>query len=430
MWGQKMEISSFSEQKKGLLNYRQVVIDKKLALLDFSTGEKGFSFLADGKTGVEAEEGDGVVTLKVPHKTSFLLVKHPEYGQLFWKAPGKGLKKKKHYQANLLTYSPDKEYKVQNQWVVFNVQPLNAIVYVDSSQTVTRQGEAQFYLPLGKHPYRVECPFYKAVEDTLELTDSARLILPVTLQPIYSYLTVRTTLSGCKIYVDGEIIGQTSATSGHLNEGKHRLEVYLENTCYYDAAVQIGRAEKKTLTLSDTDLYPRKVVSKASVSRQIPSQKDSVPLVAVKTVEERKFTAPVTIKALDDSTAIKIDLDIVGYGTWEGRLEQGFHAICTSKDGVDSRLQYLWIDDETPKELELLAPLADYGVLSIHSNEIGAEIYLNDVLSGYTPCVIDHLPAGKKYQVRLNKEGFREAFKEVETIGNDLVDVNIKLKKI
>ncbi len=435
--GQQMEISGFGRQKRGLLDYKQIVTDKKFAVLELKTGEKGFTFKANGTTDVEAEEGDGGLTLKLPHKTAFLVVKHPDYGQLTWKVPDGPLRKKKRYTANLLTFSPDKEYKLQKQWAVFKTEPRNAILTVDSVQKTTRDGEVQYYLPLGKHGYKVESPFFESVEDTLELTDTARLVIPVTLQAKYAYMTVRTSLPGCYILLDGEMIGQTAATSGHLNEGLHRVMVYRDGVCYYDKDIQVGKAEKKVVELTAAALRPieKRRTSMAALDRQEKAldKQDSLhgEVAAVTAAQPVKvFRAPVKIQADNDSTMILVNLEPVGLGSWEGVLEEGFYSICTRKDGIMSRMQYLWISDEEPKELRLLPPLADYGVLNIHSNVIGAAIYINNVMSGYTPCTLTNLPGGKTCRIRLSKDGYRDVERKVEIIGNDMVDVRLDMVKI
>lgn len=434
---QQMEVVDFVLQKKGLLGglfrKEKVVTDKTMAILDFKTGEQGFEFKADGKTALKADEGDGMQTIKVPHKTKFLVIKHPDYGQLTWKVPKKVLKKKKHYQATLLTFSPDKAYKLQKQWVVFKVEPVNAILTIDSTTTLIRLGDAQFNLPLGKHAFRVESPFYEAVEDTFELTDSEKLVIPITLQSIYSYVTVRTPLKGCDIRLDGESIGQTIATSGHLQPGVHRLTVFQGSFCYFDKEIMVGPTEKKVIELGDKDLSPRLVTQKQKSRLTVPAATDSI--VAEKPSSLRAFVppviqAPVTIEAADDSTQIIIDLEPVGYGKWEGMLTQGFHTVSTSQDSIESQIQYLWVDDELPKTVKLLAPTADYGMLNIHSNVVGADIYINGVLMGVTPCVIEKLSPRKPYMVRLVKEGYRQAEKKVKVIVNDMVDEMIKMKKL
>lgn len=187
-----MNIEKFKRVKFDLLNHTLLPVDKKQATLDLKTDEKGFTFKADGITDIKAKEGDGKLTLLTPHKTKFLVIKHPDYGQITWKVPGKGLKKKKHYQANLLTDKPGKEYKLSKQWVVFKVEPANAILQFDSTTVLLRDGTAQFNAPVGKHGYHVEAPFHEEVSDSIELSDSAKLTVPVVLQSFYSYLTVRT----------------------------------------------------------------------------------------------------------------------------------------------------------------------------------------------------------------------------------------------
>ena len=124
---QKISIGQFKRVKFDFAKKKMYPVDKKMATLDLKTDEKGFTFKADGKTEIAAQEGDGQITLLAPHKTAFILVKHPEYGQLIWKVPGKGLRKKKHYQAIMQTDKPGKEYKLSKQWVVFQVIPENAI---------------------------------------------------------------------------------------------------------------------------------------------------------------------------------------------------------------------------------------------------------------------------------------------------------------
>jgi hypothetical protein len=120
----------------------------------------------------------------------------------------------------------------------------------------------------------------------------------------------------------------------------------------------------------------------------------------------------------------------MGYGTWEGQLPLGYYQVSTEKDGLESRTTAVWIDDETPKKLELLPPMTNYGLLNIHSEEIGAKVYINGALKGVTPLVVENLPAGMNCKVKLTKKGFRDSETMVQVIGNDMVDVNIKMKKI
>ena len=425
---QEMRVDGFSKQKKGPLNMNHVVTNKQQAILDLKTGEKGFSFLANGKTEVAAEENGGMLTLKTPDKTSFVVIKHADYGQLTWKVPlKKGLRKKKHYVATLLTFSPEKNYQLQEQWVIFDTQPYDVILTLDSTMTTVHGGRAQFFLPIGKHTWKAESPFYMQEEGSFELTDEERLNVAISLQPVYSYLTVKTPCLDCQIYVDGQYIGQTQATSGHLREGIHRLTLMREDHPYYEGDFSIGWKEKKTIELTMDDL---RAINNKKRGPKIEDRKQETEDRSLESIAiSEAIVAPVTIKALDDSTAIWVNRELKGYGHWEGSLEAGFYLISTEKDGLESRSTNLWITDSTPQNLELLAPMNNYGILNVHCNEIGAEVYINGRLAGLTPGVVKDLPADSPCMVTLVKNGYFKEEKSVQVPVNDMVDVNMKLRK-
>ena len=416
-----MNIIGFARQKKSLIRDVKIKKDKKQAILLLTTDEKGFTFKADGQTDIEAEEGDGLLTLKAPHKTQFLTITHPDYGQLSWRVPGKSLRKKKCYHAYLQTYNPEKKFKLQKQWVVFQVIPEKAVIHVDSTMIRTMDGKAQFHLPIGKHPYMVESPFYQTIEDTLEVMDDQKLIQPVRLQPIYSYLRVKTPFPSCQILIDNQLIGQYEAVSSHLAAGRHRLSVFCDSLCYYDAPIIVGPAEKKVVVLT------------ASQLKQQPwhERKKFQPTdtLMVYTGTPAPIKAPVTIKTQDEYTDILLNRELVGNGTWEGLLEEGFYIINTRKDGWESMARYLWVKDEFPKEVSIGDPQVDFGFLNIHSNVMGANVYVNDSLRGTTPCIVEDLPAGRNCLVRLELPEYKSVEQKVYVLGNDIVDVELTMKK-
>ena len=375
-----------------------------------------------------------MLTLKTPDKTSFVVIKHADYGQLTWKVPlKKGLRKKKHYVATLLTFSPEKNYQQQEQWVIFDTQPYDVILTIDSTMTTVHGGRAQFFLPIGKHTWKAESPFYMQEDGSFELTDEERLNVAIALQPVYSYLTVKTPCLDCQIYVDCQHIGQTQATSGHLREGVHHLTLMRDDQPCYEGDFSIGWKEKKTIELTMDDL--RTIKNKRRVQEAADGKHgtgdgspESIAVLESAVVSEA-IVAPVTIKALDDSTAIWVNRELKGYGHWEGSLEAGFYLISTEKDGLESRSTTLWITDSTPQNLELLAPMNNYGIRNVHCNEIGAEVYINGRLAGLTPCVVKNLPADSPCMVTLVKNGYFKEEKSVQIPVNDMMDVNMKLRK-
>lgn len=419
---QQMQVERFVRVRHGLLTHRTAETDKKQALIDFYTNEKGFTFQPDGRDAVSAEEAEGRISLPMPDGTTYIVISHPDYGQLTWKVPGKPLRRKRHYEAELLTFSPDKEFRFGSQWAVFYVEPENALVTVDTLLNVVRTGSLQLLLPLGRHSYRVEAPFYETCQDTIELKDDDRLEARVRLTPVYSYLKVNAAIPEAEVRLDGELAGTVNATSKRIMAGTYRLTVTKGNLCYYNDTIAVKPAEKRVVDLTPESLLPQRM------ERPLQAEKEQTYVIPQEKGGE-EINAPVHIKAFDDSTEIWINREPVGKGSWDGTLGAGFYAISSLKDSLESDMHYLWVEDSRPQNVSLSSPAADYGMLNLSCNEVDATVLLNDRMAGRTPCVIKNLPVGRTYVIRLRKQGFREAVSKVLLRGNDMMSVKMILKR-
>ena len=396
---QRMWVEDFKHVKRHLWNRDEVTVDKEKALLEVVTKEKGFTFEANGTQAAELEEGDGIITVKLPNKTHFVTIKHPNYGQLSWRPPVKSMKRKKHYRITLQAVDPSQEYELQKQWVVMNVSPENVIVRIDSTVTLahsasnhpasggvnaSKNGRRQlsFYLPLGSHTFHVEAPFYEAVADSFVLTDTAKVELNLDLQPMYSYLTVKADpqirgLSDAQLLIDGEEVIMQEATSQRLTAGVHHLSMFWGEQCFYDQLVELGPAEKKVVNIAKTDLgrYPR--VHKATYPQS-------------------------------------------NEGTNSKKSKKNESTKSKNKRATEAQSPEL----APPTEAEE----APHGVINVYSNVIGADVFIDNVRAGATPCVIQGLLATRDYNISLRKEGYKEVRKTVRPRGNDLVDTYLKMK--
>lgn len=426
---QQMSIRNFSKMKKRLLGHKTFETDKTQATLDLLTSEKGFTFKANGKEDVTATEGDDMITLLLPHRTRSLTIKHPEYGELQWKVPAKvkALKKKKRYTCTLLTLSNKKEYHIGKQWAVFYVDPENAILHIDSTQYYVRKGKAQAYLPLGDHQCMIEAPFHESWQGSIHLNDTLRHDEYVTLQPLYAYLTVRTPLEGCTILLNGKPIGHKKAVSDRLPAGTYSLTLVRNNVCFYNRQIEIHEAEKKVVDIKEEELRPLSIprgmtfAQLAEVAETGTQQRGSLRTDSVK--------ALVTITAPDSTTAILLDREVIGEGLWQGYVAQGFHAVNTRKDGLESATYYLFIDSSQAQTLNLAAPQSAYGMLNIASNVVDADIYINGKPAGTTPSVVQNLPADRNYLVKVSKKGYKDITETVYIRGNEMNHLHITLKK-
>ena len=437
LWGmpaglsaQQIRVDDFSRLKKPFLGAKPYTTDKQFALLDLYTQESGFEFLI-GKQPVTTQEGDGFLTLSIPDKTRSVTIKHPEYGQLVWKTPEE-LRKKKHYQAYLFTDSPDKEYKVEKQWAVFYIQPEQALVTIDSTLYRTLDGMVQAYLPLGKHALKVESPFYQAQEDTICLEEEKRLERQIHLQPFYSFLAVNSHIPYAEIRLNGELIGIQEAQSKRMLPGSYTLTIQKDSFLLYQETIELAAAEKKVIDLKKRFSSPTLITSTNATENGKPMTTTATLPTGFQPVV---ITPPTPrpdslhIKAFDDETEIWVNRELVAQGSWKEELPPGVHAISTRKDGMESATQYLHTGDGKGVRLHMAAPSANHGWLNISSNVIDAEVYLDGLPVGKTPCILPALSIDKSYHVRISKPGYKDAETTVTLKGNDMQNITMKLKK-
>lgn len=419
-YSQSIEVTDFKKSKRFWPLRKNFPTDKKCAWLDLRTSDEGFTFWADGKVQIEAQPGDGYLTLHLPHKTSFVEISHEKFGQYTWKIPNKPLKKKKHYKASLVTYDRENAYQLKKQWVSFKISPSNAWLYVDSTRIVTRTGIAELFLPLGKHGYRIESPFYETLEDTFLLTGRKKVEIPVEMQPIYSYLTVTTPFKDAEIWIDDCYVGKREGTSQRLMEGVHKLAIVLNDKICYEENVYVTKSEKKNIRV-DKEAFHLLVESKM-VDKQLNSfsgNSEQVEYVA----------APVSIYASDENEEILIDREVVALGKWKDNLPIGKYAVQSRKEGLESGVIWLYVNNSQPKELWLPTHSLAFGFLSVHCNVPDAEIWINGKMMGKTPLVVDSLPAGKPLKLELKKVGYKTLNKQIVLLKNNLSEFKFNLDK-
>lgn len=423
---QRMHVEDFGRYKKPFLHKASFTTDKRQALLDFFTNEKGFQFFVEDAP-VAATEGEGMVTLALPHRTGSLIIKHPVYGQLAWKVPNGVLKKKKHYHAYLHTESLEKEFRQQKQWALISTVPERAIVYVDTVIHPLLDGNLSLYLPLGRHVCRIESPFYQTLNDTIELTDIVRFEKRYVLQPFYAYLTVETDWPDARICLDGDSLGLQRVETSRLMPGRYRLTVNQGDSLYYEQWLELANAERKVVDLHGIELRPFPQLGQSIEMSGFLDEVLADSMASDGLQEQSGQWAGVHITAFDADTEIWLNRERVGQGEWRGNLAPGFYAVSSRKEGLDSRTDFFWVDAGKSVELNLISPLADYGLLNVSCDEVDATVFLNGLAIGSAPCVLRNLPVGRTYRVRLVK-GRKAAETLVRLRGNDIVNVKLKLK--
>lgn len=437
LFAQNIAIENFRHHKRYFWQINSTLpVDKAKAVLVLKTNERGFEFKTPKNDNIETIESDEGIVLKIPDKTRYLIIRHPDFGSFDWRVPVKYLKKSNYYTADLITSDLTSEYNNPNQWLIFNISPENSILTVDSTMHKITNGTISLYMPLGKHTYKIESPFYKEISDSITLTDSVRVEKHVFLEPIYSYLSVTTDDPGVMIFVDDNYIGNKDITIGKISEGSHRLSILKNNLWLIDTIVNIENAEKKTLTLNT----PQSGYNSGITNNDIPNytnsslkseKKDTQTFLnELRSLRDTLITAAeIRLTTEDSTTNIFVDREYVGTGEWVGQLAQGFHLITTEKDNLESVAQILHITDSTPQNIRLVVPESSVGMFNINGNVTGAEVFINEERVGIIPCVLKGLTAEKETTLLIKKDGFKTATITARPKRNGLTDVYVKLQK-
>ena len=77
----------------------------------------------------------------------------------------------------------------------------------------------------------------------------------------------------------------------------------------------------------------------------------------------------------------------------------------------------------------MVTPYAKYGRLNVSSNVVDAEVWLDGISVGKTPCILPPLSTYKKYTIKLTKEGYKEVKATVSLKDNDMQNLHLILKK-
>lgn len=226
-------------------------------------------------------------------------------------------------------------FAAAQQWVVFHVNPQNAMVTVDGAQMIpVRQGVAQVMLPAGNHKYVCESPFYESVSGDFTINEKERTDVEVTLQPEFSYLLIVCRDRKVRTFVDGRPVGYGVVETGKITPGEHHVLLVRDTLCLYRADVLLVRGEKRTVNVTPDDYSPVPLVdvlaaNGISMSEFLSDGKGSgeleakglgslnihsnVPGAEVVVNGIRKGTAPCIVRPLQAGLRYRVTLRLAGY---------------------------------------------------------------------------------------------------------------------
>lgn len=301
---------------------------------------------------------------------TFLEIMHPDYGKTeFWLPEDLcdfcGYEMVVQYQP--LAPQVGQEKSKINYLLITADRP-DASIYINGNL----EGEKEVSLPLSigvKYEWKVECKYYHTESGSIVIKDGAVNEINVVMRPAYGFMKVGTSPeAGATVYIDGEKVGKTPYESGKLSSGDHKVRVVKE----------MYKTVEETVTVTD-----------GNTTTALINMPANYVVVTVKT---------------DSDSDIYLDNVYKGKGTWKGRLSEGTHYFEARKASHESSGKNVVLKLGSEQTIEIDAPKPIYGFLSINSDPMRADIYIDGVHYGQTPKVINELLVGT-HELVLKKDG-------------------------
>ena len=238
------------------------------------------------------------------------------------------------------------------QYVIFKVNPENALVKFDGSTLVPNAGVAQKLVKFGTYSYSVVAKDYYETSGQVTVNSTAApKEVNITLNPAFGWINVSGRSStGAHVYIDDEYAGKAPIKSGRLASGVHSIRIIKDLHDEYNMSVTVSDGEV-------TEVSPSLQANYASVK----------------------------LLTSDQKAQIRINDEVKGTGSWSGHLSPGTYRIEVAKDSHESTFETIEVKKGDEIELQLQAPSPISGSLGVSSVPSGANVYIDNVLVGKTP---------------------------------------------
>ena len=137
----------------------------------------------------------------------------------------------------------------QSNFLIMSVTPPNASVTIDDvRETLNTDGTLKKLISNGIHRYSIDAgSAYSPVTGTIEMKGE-RINLPITLKSVKASLSVKTTTSGSKIYINEDYKG-TDSWQGELTPGTYLVEARKEGYRSVSKTVTLAKQQTESITL-------------------------------------------------------------------------------------------------------------------------------------------------------------------------------------
>ena len=289
--------------------------------------------------------------------------------------------------------NPNGVLKITQQFLVFKVEPKDAMVTVNGAPWPVVDGVAQKRVSFGQYECRIEAQDYHGV-DTIVTVDNAetKVVVEKHLKPAFGYLKIEgdvAILSQASIHIDNANGSEALQAPKKMSSGSHRVRVVHPKYKPFD----------QTVTINDGMTNTVKVNLNANYST-------------------------VTL-AVDTDAEIWVNGEKMGTHSWTGDLEAGSYSIeCRLANHTPSVKLVTITENMSGETIHLDTPTPLMGVLVVSTTPI-SNLYIDNKLVGETP-IQTNLTVGS-HSLRMEKKGYQPLTESVTIKDGKTIEVEKQL---
>lgn len=357
------------------------------ALIKIVTSDPGYSFSDIIKQVNKPNE----IWIYVPQGSKRITIRHPKYGILRNYEFDASLSAKTTYEMKMLDNIEVIIHEdAGGQYLVMNVKPADATVYIDGVPEVLNNGVLSKLLKYGQHSYKIEAPLYQPSTGEV-LIENERKNLSVELKPDFGFIQINSTPEqGASVYIDDVLVGKTPLKSGRLSKGVHQIRAVLPMYKPLEQAAEVIANQSSTLLLNFAASFA-KVELQAQANEEIWVN------------NERK-----------------------GTGVWSGRLTPGLYTFEARRTSYRSSKQTIELKAGDDEKIVLGESTPIRGSLNINTVPADAKVSVDGKDMGVTPNIFSNILAGKR-TIEISKPGCLTKVLEVNIREGIVEELNVTL---
>ena len=279
------------------------------------------------------------------------------------------------------------------QFVVFVVEPADAILMIDNSVHTLQDGATSLMLENGTYNYTISAQDYHDMRGTFTVA-GAKVEKMIKLNPAYGWLSVLgSSIEGAAIFVDNKSIGVAPIKEYKLSSGEHQIRIIKELYKPYSGTVTIRDNQTTNFTPSLNSDF-------ANVN----------------------ITAP-------NGAEIWINGVQKGSGRWSGKLSSGVYLFEARKSNHKSSSMSQTISaSSTPQSYTLDAPTPITGSLVVSGTPVMADVAVDGNNVGRLPLSLDNLLIGN-HNITVSKDAYAAHYENVTIAEGKSSTITVALKK-